>query len=188
MRRISAHFALSPDHRFLHMPVLQLDNDNHVVGLHEAGASFTETAGVEFYNGLIIPGLIGVLPQSKLQDSAFQSRMCRNGVLFLLSLTNVTIRSASGYPVVIEKSLEDSDLNCDDDCFVWEKLMERLKQGERVDASAWLLEYLIQPWAKSGCAVGGAFVEGKRPGVLQITGMDWQTMQFTDKTQLRLIL
>lgn len=188
MRRIAAHFALSPDHRFIHMPVLHLDSNNRVVSLHEAGSSFTETAGVEFYNGLIIPGLIGVLPQSRIQDTAFQSRMCRNGMLFLLSSRNVTVRSASGYPLIIEKPMSDCLLIDEDECFVWEKLIGQLKHDERVDAREWLNENLILPWEKSQCSIGGAFAEGKSPGVLQITGMDWQTMQFTNKTQLRLIL
>lgn len=184
MRCIAAHFAWSPDNRFIHMPVIRLDDNNVVIDITEHGQSFTETAGVEFYNGLLIPGLIAALPADKINDPSFFLRMLRNGVLYLQKESTVNeIHSRKGYPIVIDGPSAIAPSG-----FPWENLIETLKQKTTMDAADWLSSALVLPWTQSGNTTGGAFEPGRQPGILQITGMNWASMTFTPHSRLQVIL
>ncbi len=75
MRKYSAQYALSPDGRLLKRPVITTDNDGTIISLEDTRGDLRESASLEFYNGIIVPGFVnahchlelssmkGVLPQ-----------------------------------------------------------------------------------------------------------------------------
>ncbi len=84
MRLISAHFAWSPQNQFVRMPILEIDDNGVVVDFKSMGADFTEKQGIEFYNGLIIPGFVSSISVQKHINLSFLQRLHRNGVVFAL--------------------------------------------------------------------------------------------------------
>ena len=58
MRRISAQHIFTMAGRPLRRGVVTVADDGTVTGVEDTGGKLTESAGTEFYNGIIIPGLI----------------------------------------------------------------------------------------------------------------------------------
>lgn len=58
MRRISAHYIFTSSGKPIKMGIITLADDDTVISVEDHGGRLTETAGVEFYNGIIIPGLV----------------------------------------------------------------------------------------------------------------------------------
>ncbi|HUW92671.1 MAG TPA: amidohydrolase family protein [Bacteroidales bacterium] len=58
MRRISAQYIFTSAGEPLKRGVVTVADDNSVVSVEDTGGSLTESSSVEFYNGIIIPGLV----------------------------------------------------------------------------------------------------------------------------------
>lgn len=58
MRRISAQYVFTMAGPPLRRGVVTVDVDGTVTGVEDTGGNLAESAGTEFYNGIIIPGLI----------------------------------------------------------------------------------------------------------------------------------
>ena len=58
MRRIAAQYVFTSAGKPLRRAVVIAADDGTVTGVEDTGGEFTETAGTEFYNGIIIPGLV----------------------------------------------------------------------------------------------------------------------------------
>lgn len=58
MRRISAQYLFTSAGRPLRRGVITVDDNGTVAGVEDTGGNLTETAGTEFYNGVIIPGFV----------------------------------------------------------------------------------------------------------------------------------
>lgn len=58
MRRISAQYLFTSAGRPLRRGVITVSDDGTVTGVEDTRGNLTETAGTEFYNGVIIPGLV----------------------------------------------------------------------------------------------------------------------------------
>lgn len=58
MRRISAQYIFTMTGQPLRRGVVTVADDGTVTGVEDTGGNLTESGGTEFYNGIIIPGLI----------------------------------------------------------------------------------------------------------------------------------
>lgn len=58
MRRISAQYLFTSAGRPLRRGVITVADDGTVVSVEDTGGNLTETSATEFYNGVIIPGLV----------------------------------------------------------------------------------------------------------------------------------
>ncbi len=58
MRRISAQYLFTATGKPLKRGVITFDDDGTVVAVDDTGGDLRERAGTEFYNGIIIPGLV----------------------------------------------------------------------------------------------------------------------------------
>lgn len=58
MRRISAQYVFTSAGKPLKRGVVNAGEDGTVISVEDTGGKLTESAGMEFYNGIIIPGLV----------------------------------------------------------------------------------------------------------------------------------
>ncbi|MDP4204581.1 MAG: amidohydrolase family protein [Bacteroidota bacterium] len=77
MRKLSAHYVLTDDGRFVKYGILSLDDKGTVIDVRDPKGEMNEEEGLEFYGGILVPGFInahchlelsdlkGVLPQNK---------------------------------------------------------------------------------------------------------------------------
>ncbi len=59
MRKIGAHYIINPGEKPIRNGVIELDKDNHILSIRQT-SSHTEESNLEFYNGVLIPGLVNV--------------------------------------------------------------------------------------------------------------------------------
>ncbi len=57
-RKISAHYIFTGTGKAIRNGIIKLDEEGRIVQLIEQGKEFKEQAGVEFYNGIIVPGFV----------------------------------------------------------------------------------------------------------------------------------
>jgi len=58
VRRLSAHYILPGDGRVLKYGILELDSEGRVLSLVDTGGTLRETQGLEFFNGVLVPGFV----------------------------------------------------------------------------------------------------------------------------------
>jgi aminodeoxyfutalosine deaminase len=58
MRKISAHLVLAPNGKFLKQAIVHVDDSHRVLELIDTAGAEREIAGLEFYNGILVPGFV----------------------------------------------------------------------------------------------------------------------------------
>ncbi len=58
VRRLSAHYILPGDGRVLKYGILEMDSEGRVLSLVDTGGALSESHGLEFYNGVLVPGFV----------------------------------------------------------------------------------------------------------------------------------
>ena len=195
MRIISAHYAWNGFDGFVKNPQLYLDDDHRVVQLLSLGDKYIEEAHTEFFGGLLIPGFLsGVSTRHENHDDMVRllNQAYINGSLYVVT-NEYNYQEFELNKLVKPKVLvfEDDSLNKDQlrlssDPFQNIKYnIESLSQNNIIFL---LKEYLADPWRNSKFNdIGGSFDIGKRPGVLLLTGMNWDSLTFTNDIKLRII-
>lgn len=108
MRRISAQYVFTMAGRPLTRGVVTVDDDGTVAGVEDTGGNLTESAGTEFYNGIIIPGLINC--HAHLELSHMRGLIPAGGGLGKFVEAVRTMREASQEEVVAAAASADSDM------------------------------------------------------------------------------
>ena len=195
MRIISAHYAWNGFDGFVKNPQLHLDDDHRVVELISLGDKYIEKAHTEFYGGLLVPGFISEV-NAKLEnhDDMVQllNQVYINGSLYVVTNEYNYQEFELSRPVkpkvlvFKDESINKDQLRLSSDPFQTIKYnIESLSQNNIIFL---LKEYLADPWRKSKFNdIGGSFDIGKRPGVLLLTGIDWDSLTFTNNIKLRII-
>jgi cytosine/adenosine deaminase-related metal-dependent hydrolase len=79
MRRISAQYLFTSAGKPLRRGIVTADNDGTILSVEDTGGELDERAGTEFYNGIIIPGLVNC--HSHLELSHMRSVIPEGGGL-----------------------------------------------------------------------------------------------------------
>ena len=58
MRKLSANYVYSPERGFVKNGILQLSGEGEVIRFTDPGGNFREEAGLEHYNGILVPGFV----------------------------------------------------------------------------------------------------------------------------------
>ena len=106
MRKISAHHILDGRGKSYSKGILTLDKDGTIVGIEDTGGALHETAEVEFYSGVIVPGFINAhchLELSHMQNSFQQGKGFVN---FLKQVVN----ERAGEPDSMISAAEKADI------------------------------------------------------------------------------
>lgn len=73
MRKLSAHYILSPGMQAMPKAILEIDDDGTIINLKPGNTSQREEAKVEFYNGILVPGFVNV--HAHLELSALHEKI-----------------------------------------------------------------------------------------------------------------
>jgi hypothetical protein len=195
MRILASHFAYTSNGGFIKYPLLYLEDNQCITEIEEKGNSFTESAGVEFFGGLMIPGFIVDLTTIRddvdiAQLSNVLSRLYRDGVQYVI-LPEI-YRDKAGFisnwggKLLFKVPMLEDKVDLSTVQSPWQRIMNHVADGNGTHIALLLEQYLVQPWQMSGFGLlGGEFVKGKAPGVMVITGADWSTMQITKNTRIQ---
>ena len=163
MRKIAANYIFPISAKPLKNGIIELDDSGKIVNIIDTKGDLKESAGLEFYNGILVPGF--VITHCHLKLSQLKEKMNEKGHKMTIGTDN------------IDSNHQQSVL---DELFTI--------QNHFPDIS---LEMLLQ-WATINGAetLGfdkdlGSFEIGKTPGVNLISGIDFQNMQFTGKSEVK---
>ena len=108
MRRISAQYLFTSAGRPLKRGVITVADDGTVAGVEDTGGNLTETAGTEFYNGVVIPGFINC--HAHLELSHMRDLIPEGGGLreFITSVRD--LRAASEEEIISEAGRADMEM------------------------------------------------------------------------------
>jgi hypothetical protein len=189
-----AHYAWDGNNGFVKNPLLTLDSHGQIVDFETVDPS-VETAGVEFFSGLLLPCLledlsaVGLLSGQEL--TGVLNRCNRDGSSYVLVSDDQykMLNHQTEKPVVLISSTVSSDqLSIDGWKSSWEMIKESVLMNEEPDVHALLRKYVYEPWLKHGLdSVGGTFSPGKKPGVALIQHINWHNMSFLPNSQIRII-
>jgi cytosine/adenosine deaminase-related metal-dependent hydrolase len=108
MRRISAQYIFTSSGKPLKRGVITVSDDNTITYVEDTGGNLTENAATEFYNGIIIPGLVNC--HTHLELSHLHGAFTEGGGLadFVLSVRDR--READATWVLAEAAKADADM------------------------------------------------------------------------------
>ncbi|MCI0522590.1 MAG: cytosine deaminase, partial [Bacteroidales bacterium] len=70
MRKISAQYLFTSCGKPLKRGIVTVADDNTIISIEDTGGDFSEKANTEFYNGIIIPGLVNCHTHLELSHMA----------------------------------------------------------------------------------------------------------------------
>lgn len=69
MRKLSAHYLYLGNGNILEKGVVTCDDDGRIVDIQDTNGSLKESANVEFYSGILIPGMVNTHCHLELSDT-----------------------------------------------------------------------------------------------------------------------
>lgn len=108
MRKISAQYIFTSSGKPLNRGVITVGDDNTIIDVEDTGGSLTESAGTEFYNGIIIPGLVNC--HSHLELSHMRDTISAGGGLADFVMSVRERRGAEASQVMAAAMKADSEM------------------------------------------------------------------------------
>jgi cytosine/adenosine deaminase-related metal-dependent hydrolase len=106
MRKISAHFILDGRGKSYNKGILTVDENGTIVDIHDTHGILNESAGVEFFSGILVPGFVNA--HCHLELSHMKSRF-DEGEGFVAFIKQVT-QSRNNDPAKILLAAQNADL------------------------------------------------------------------------------
>ncbi len=189
MRKIAAHYILHPDGSVGKFPVIVFDKHGTIIEIRER-SKFIEEPSLELVNGFLCPGFIdffqsSVLDKEKLEIKKYINRQIISGV-------KVLGVSEGDYTHIIQYRTKDISFTKTSMGFSksqnkFNSLFDLLKINQcGLDL---LMKYTVEN--ANILEVNdqfGSLEVGKRPGIIAISGMDYDIMRLTDSAKIKLIV
>ena len=174
-RRISAHYVFPGHTTSLKYGIVELSSDGTVIGLTDTGGEFRETAGLQFYSGIITPGFI-ISPflkdLSEMNNEIPEFPYPGEFFNWVGSIRKVRIAEDVTESVKILKYM----------LFLQER-----------NPSMSLSEIISRVTWEAACSLGidnelGSLQAGRKPGINLLTHLDMQNMKLTEETKIMIII
>ncbi|MGQ8337327.1 hypothetical protein ACUNWD_12320 [Sunxiuqinia sp. A32] len=164
MRKFAAHYVFSANSSPIAKGIVKVDNSGMILGLTDPGPQLQEEAGLEFHNGIICPSFLNLLEEFP------------------------PLRFFKLFPELKPyQSLIPTNTNGEKAILEWMKQIHL--SGAKIS-----LEQLIRIFTyESAKAIEllketGSISEGKRPGILVISSIDFQNMRLTANSHLKRLI
>ncbi|MGQ1787832.1 hypothetical protein [Saccharicrinis sp. GN24d3] len=187
MRKIAAHYWLRPDGSIGKFPIVTFNEDNQIAEIRERD-TFREEASLELVNGFLVPGLIEFysFPASVKQPSQIKkylNRLIISGVQ-VLGVPNDIYKNVNGLSSGNLKVFKLEQFKFPvEDWVGFEKI-------QNANDSIQQLKKLTIGYAK---VLGidnryGSIEVGKKPGILAISNLSYETFNINHKSKLKIII
>jgi hypothetical protein len=189
MRKIAAHYWMRPDGSVGKFPIVEFDDTNTLIRVRER-SQFEEEAGLELVNGFLSPAFIDLVPNVLFkQDDIGVKRYFNSqfiGGVRVLGVDKVFVPKVLS---LVPKTMEIIALHssCSEDCD-FNSVLKKISSSKNNSLDQ-LMQFTLGNAKKIGVdKYYGSLTEGKRPGLLAISKVDYTTFQFSKETKLKIIL
>ena len=170
-RRISAHYIFPGHSAALKYGIIQFDSDGLILNLMDTGGTLKETAGLEFYTGIITPGFI-ISPFLKdLKDLNMEIP----GVPWIGEFF-------SWVGVIMNEGIADETDES-------QKILKYMYFLQEQNPSLNLQKLISLVTCQAALSIGiqekfGSLEPGKKPGINLLTHVDLQKLKLTEETKV----
>ena len=169
-RKVSAHYIFPGNKPFLRYGILEFDEYGEIIRLSDTGGKLEESAGLEFYNGIIVPGFIVANLHEELSALSVNNNpdpVERQRIFGQFNTLNNNLI----------KSIEDT-----------KKVIKLIYAIQELYPSFRLEELLAMFTSKSAIALGienkyGSFAKGMKPGINVLLNPDLQNLKIKEENR-----
>jgi hypothetical protein len=175
IRKLSSHYIFNGESKLFKFGILEMDKSGVIRNLRDSGGIIVERAGLEFYNGLMLPCLLA----GNMTDLIETLRGDDSGRHKSIELTNhlLTFHSELPYPLSHRQTVKLLSI-----------LYDYQQLGPEENTTLQLLSYFTSKAVeKLGTSPFGSFEPGKKPGVLILENIDLQGFRLRQRTEIRVI-
>ncbi len=189
MRKIAAHYWIRPDGSVGKFPIVEFDDHNRVIRVRERN-QFEEEANLELVNGFLSPAFVDLMPNAlfKQEDTGVKRYLNQQfiGGVKVLGVDRVFAqRVMTLAPKTMEIIATDAYDSKDNDS---SPVLSKISACKNSSLDK-LMEFTLGNAKKMGVDKDyGSLAEGKRPGLLAISKVNYSTFQFSNETKLKIIL
>lgn len=164
MRKYAAHYLFPVNESPIGKGIIKVDESGLIFEITRPLHHLQEEAGMEFHNGIICPAFVNVFHEFEAE------------------------RFYRKFPLLKAfKRLRPERLNTEKDILGWIKAIQLSSDKPRLEE---LIKLFTLDAAKS---IGlerevGSLEKGKRPGLMLISGMDYQNLRLTENSHLKMLI
>ncbi|NPA35708.1 MAG: hypothetical protein GXO47_02555 [Chlorobi bacterium] len=192
MRKISANYCLLPDGTVGRMPVITFNDEGIIERIKIRGTDFREEPGLEYYNGLLIPGLIqdmrgfdAILKDEELK-LLLDTMYVKGSVRYVCDNFFKEKTSLFSGKVVFDTSIvKNYEITLKP---VWENIIAGMDEPEFsfLEAIGSYLDVMGKILPEN--ARWGKIEEGTAPGLILVKGLDLSGMKLKNNTSLKILI
>ncbi len=189
MRKIAAHYILRADGSVGKFPIVEFDNEGVILNIRER-EKFLEEPSLELVNGFLCPGFVDFIPDEifdldEIEIKKYLNRQVIAGIKVLCASQNNISVLAPVKPKGIKVISAKNEFLNKDSCL--KPLFEKLKE-EKSGLEA-LNKYTLGNATDFNVnSEYGSIEIGKKPGIIAISGMNYESMTLTGTSKLKLII
>ena len=190
MRKIASHYWLRPDGSIGKFPVITFNSEDRIVEIRER-TFFKEEPFLELINGFLVPGFIKICSPKvsdweELEIEKYLNQLHIKGVRVLVVqnelFAKVEKRRGAFLKIVNRDVVGISSFESD-------QLIGIEKIKEAKNSVKELMKITLESAIKFGIEdLYGSLDEGKTPGLLSISKLDYDKFQINQRSKLKIIL
>ena len=163
MRKIAANYIFPISSKPLKNGIVEVDDSGKIINIIDTKGDLRESAKLEFYNGILVPGFVNAHSHTELSRLREKIEEKGNKITIGTGSSSSNDQQSVLYELItIQNHFPDISLEM---LFKWATLNGAEALGFDKDL--------------------GSFEIGKTPGVNLISGIDFQNMQFTEKSEVK---
>lgn len=176
IKRFASHYFLRADGTLGQFPVVAVADDGTILSVEEHGRGFTETAGVSFFGGIMLPGFIAYAADGTVFSPSRIRQLRMGGFLRFVCNNNAGALDVSHLTCMAEASVVEGceplpPFSGQDD------FIHRVRQLTQQRAQ----KLLVYPqW--------GVLQAGSSPGIMVVEGIDLRSFAMVKTPGFRILM
>ena len=192
-RKFASHYFLKPDGMLERFPIIEFSDKGAVLSVSYNSKKLVEQPSLEFYGGILIPGLIDFSDGTVIGEKTL-NRHFAAGTFAICRPENVSSEKRKSPPFFYKTSKKIASenysyINNENTLPLFERIKMELLSNNRLS----LIDLLHQATAKNAEKAGlsnlvGSLAEELYPGLLVLENIDLKTLGLTSKTRLKWLI
>lgn len=175
-KRFASHYFLRADGTLGQFPVVTVAGDGSILSVEEHGRAFTETAGVSFFGGIMLPGFIAYAVDGEVFNPSRIRQLRMEGFMRFVCNSHIGVIDESCLACVADVGVADGCevLSVFNGLNDFADIVKQLTLQRAHDLSVYPRWGVLQP--------------GASPGIMVVEGIDLRSFTVVKATQYRILI